>query len=99
MSKKNISSTANFQLLKDLLRKQKIEFDELSKKKSNEQLNPMKIKILNRVLIPLKEYFIDEACYNFLDILNADDFPTYSDVVLIISQYQTAISEYSSRRY
>ncbi len=45
----------------------------------------MKIKMANRVLEPLKELFKHEESHKFLDILNEDELPTNSDVVLIIS--------------
>lgn len=93
-TEKNIE---NYELLKDMLRAQKNEFDLLSKKKADEQLNPMKIKMANRVLEPLKRLFVHEESHKFLDALNENEMPTNSDVVLIISQYETAISEFRSR--
>ncbi|MFC1857507.1 hypothetical protein ACFL9U_05690 [Thermodesulfobacteriota bacterium] len=89
----------NYKLLKDMLRSQKKEFDILSKKKADEQLNPMKIKMANRVLEPLKELFKHEESHNFLDTLNEDEMPTNSDVVLIISQYETAVNGFKNRYY
>jgi len=89
----------NYKLLKDMLSAQKIEFDILSKKKADGQLNSMKIKMVNRVLEPLKELFKQEESYNFLDTLNEDEIPTNSDVVLIISQYETAINEFKNKYY
>jgi len=86
-------------LLKDILRAQKNEFDLLSKKKADGQLNPIKIKMANRVLEPLKKLFMHEESHKFLDTLNEDEMPTNSDVVLIISQYKTAIDEFRSRYY
>ncbi len=93
-TKQNIEK---YKLLKDMLHSQKNEFDLLSKKKADEQLNPMKIKMANRVLEPLKELFKHENSHNFLDTLNKDDMPTNSDVVLIISQYETAIIDFKNR--
>ena len=55
--------------------------------------------MLNRVLEPLKELFKHEDSHIFLDILNEDDIPTTSDVVLIISQYKTAIEEFKNKYY
>ncbi len=49
--------SVNNELLRDSKRK---EFDLLSKKKTTEQLNPLKIKIVNRVLEPLKELLKNE---------------------------------------
>jgi hypothetical protein len=95
-TEKNIE---DYELLKSMLHSQKNEFDLLSKKKADGQLNPMKIKMVNRVLEPLKELCKQEQSYKFLDTLNEDEMPTYSDVVLIISQYETALNEFSSKYY
>jgi len=95
-TEKNIE---DYELLKDMLYSQKKEFDLLSKKKADGQLNPMKIKIANRVLEPLKELFKNEESYKFLDTLDKDEMPTNSDVVLMICQYETAIHEFRIRYY
>ncbi len=95
-TEKNIEDYA---LLKDMLRSQKMEFDLLSKKKADGQLNPMKIKMVNRVLEPLKELFKQEQSHDFLYTLNEDEMPTNSDVVLIISQYETAIRDFKNQYY
>ena len=96
LTEKNIE---DYELLKDMLHSQKEEFDLLSKKKADGQLNPMKIKMVNRVLEPLKELFLHEASHKFLETLDQDEIPTNSDVVLIISQYESAIDNFRSRYY
>lgn len=95
-TEKNIE---DYELLKDILHSQKKEFYLLSKKKADGQLNPTKIKMVNRALEPLKELFKNEEVHKFLDTLNEDELPTNSDVVLIFSQYETAINEFKSRYY
>ena len=87
-TEKNIE---DYSLLKDMLYAQRQEFGLLSKKKSDGQLNKMKIKMVNRVLEPLNELLKNEPSHKFLDVLNEDDIPTNSDVVLIISQYEKAL--------
>lgn len=103
MAKKNILPTEkdieNYKLLKLMLESQRIEFNKLSSKKPTEQLNKTKIKMVNRVLEPLKELFKNEDSFQFLDILSEDDMPINSDVVLIISQYETAIEEFKNKYY
>lgn len=89
----------DYTLLIDMLRSQRKEFDLLSKKKANEQLNPMKIKMVNRVLEPLNEMFKQEETFIFLDTLKEEDMPTNSDVVLIISQYETAIIKFKVKYF
>ena len=95
-SEKNIE---DYELLKDMLHSQRKEFDLLSKKKADGQLNETKIKMVNRVLEPLKELFVKEKSHSFLDTVDEDAIPTYSDVVLIISQFETAIQEFENNYY
>ena len=95
-TEKNIE---DYSLLKDMLHAQRQEFDLLSKKKSDGQLNKMKIKMINRVLEPLNELLKNEPSHKFLDVLNEDDMPTNSDVVLIISQYEKALVDFKNKYY
>ena len=95
-TKKNIN---DYSLLKDMLDAQRQEFDLLSKKKSDGQLNKMKIKMVNRVLGPLNELLKSESSHKFLDTLSEDDMPTDSDVVLIISQYEKALSNFRDKYF
>lgn len=88
-----------FGLLKEMLQSQRKEFDPLSSKKPNEELNKMKIKMVNRVLEPLKKILEHEDSYQFLDTLTEDDIPTNSDVVLIISQYETGVQRFKDKYY
>ena len=88
-----------FELLQPLLRATYIELQELSKKKPESPLNGYKVKAINRVIEPIKELFKNEPTYNFLDILDSDDLPTNSDVVLILSQYQKSMEMFKSRHY
>jgi len=93
-SEKNIE---DYHLLVNMLLAQRREFYLLSKKKADGQLNPMKIKMVNRVLESLNKLFEREPSHNFLDKISEDEIPTNSDVVLIISQYETAIEEFEKK--
>jgi|SRR3972149_8230540 len=95
-TEKNIE---DYSLLKDMLHAQRQEFDLLSKKKSDGQLNKMKIKIVNRVIEPLNELLKNESSHKFLDIINENDMSTNSDVVLIISQYERALLNFKNKYY
>jgi hypothetical protein len=95
-TEKNIE---DYSLLQDMLRAQKHEFDLLSKKNSDGQLNKMKIKMVNRVLEPLNELLKNEPSHKFLDVLNEDEMPTNSDVVLIISQYEEALLKFQNKYF
>ena len=95
-TEKNI---ADYSLLTDMLYAQRQEFGLLSKKKSDGQLNKMKIKMVNRVLEPLNELLKNEPSHKFLDILSEVDMPTNSDVVLIISQYEKALLNFKNKYF
>ena len=95
-TEKNIE---DYSLLKDMLHAQRQEFDLLSKKKSDGQLNKMKIKMVNRVIEPLNELLKNESSHKFLDIINENDMSTNSDVVLIISQYERALLNFKNKYY
>lgn len=95
-TEKNIE---DYSLLKDMLHAQRQEFDLLSKKKSDGQLNKMKIKMVNRVIEPLNELLRNEPSHKFLDVLNEDEMPTNSDVVLIISQYEKALLNFKNKYF
>ncbi len=89
----------SYALLKDMLQAQRQEFDLLTKKKADGPLNKMKIKMINRVLEPLNELLKNEPAHQFLDILNEDEMPTNSDVVLIIGQYEKALKVFKNRYF
>ena len=92
-----------YQLLLPLLTATYNEIQELSKKKPESPLNPYKVKAINRILNPLKEILKNEDVFEFLDILDSDELPTNSDVILILSQYREAMDlfkkNYKWRKY
>lgn len=55
--------------------------------------------MVNRVLEPLNEILKHEKSHQFLEILDEDDLPTNSDVVLIFSQYRTALHGFRDKYY
>lgn len=98
----NLPSNAEvnqFLMLRELVTGLYNEMKDFTKKSANETLNEFKIKSLNRVLIPLKEVLKDQPTALFLDILDESSLPTNSDVVLILSQYLTAMQNYEDRYY
>ena len=73
------------------------EMRELSKKKADATLSKGKVKILNRILEDLKVILDDEPEAKYLDLLTDDDRPQNSDAVLVMVQYQKALSAFSNR--
>ena len=96
ISKENVDQ---YELLTPLLESAYKEMSELSKKKFDAPLNSYKVKVINRIIKPLKEILKSEAVVQFLDILDADDLPTNSDVVLILSQYIEATKLFYDKYY
>lgn len=88
-----------YELLNPLIHGIYNEFQDLSKKKPEAALNTYKVKVVNRVLEPIKELLANEEVIHFLDILDIDDLPTNSDVILILNQYLKALKMFYNKYY
>lgn len=71
----------------------------LSKKKPDATLNAGKVKLINRLLLDMKEMLDDEPANKYLDMLDDENLPQYSDVVLILSQFSAAMSAFHKKYY
>lgn len=106
--KENMEETdeEQFDLLAKLLGALYAEFSTLSKKQPDALTNAFKTNQVNRVLSPLKQMMAAEDSTRYLDLLlEADDGQangkgrsSYSDAVIIMSQYKTACDEFR-RKY
>ena len=99
MNKITQDAVNQYELLFPLLTGVYNEMQELSKKKPDTPLNTFKVKSINRILEPSKEMFKKENMYSFLDILDVDDIPTNSDVVLVLSQYMKSMNIFHNKYY
>jgi hypothetical protein len=90
---------STYEMLAKLLDSSFIELKEFSKKKPDELLNKFKVTSLNRILSPIKEVMRNEPTALFLDLLDEDTIPSYSDAVLIIAQFQAAMKQFRSVYY
>lgn len=88
-----------FEMLEKLLDASYDEMKELSKKKQDEVLNKFKVKLLNRVLSPIKEIMRNEPIAEYLDLLDEDTLPSNSDAVLMIVQFQSAMKQFKDTYY
>jgi hypothetical protein len=82
-----------------LLRAMYGEFKELSKKKPDDAVSKEKIKVVNRLLEKCREVLANEDSLSFLDLLDEDELPQHSDVVLMLSQYVAAMNQYRTAYY
>ncbi len=74
------------------------EVRDLSKKKPDAALNKGKVRILNNVLTDLKSILTKEPEGKYLELLDDDDVPQNSDAVLVMVQFEAALSAFH-RRY
>ena len=75
------------------------EFQELSKKKPDGALNKRKVEIVNRLLHDIHEILKGESTSAYLDLLDEDDLPQNSDVVLILGQTVAAMETFKDKYY
>lgn len=90
---------SDYVIMTPLLNSLYSEFQELSKKKSQEVLNEKKVKLVNRLLTPILEILKDEPTRPFLDLLDDEDLPQNSDVILMLGQFQAAMKSFQLRHY
>lgn len=86
-----------FEMLEPMLASHLNEIREFSKKKQDAVLSNLKVKLINRVLIEIKEIFKDEPSNEFLDLLDDDMLPQNGDAVLILGQYKAAMEQFRSK--
>ncbi|MCH8226288.1 MAG: hypothetical protein IIC97_10510 [Chloroflexi bacterium] len=83
-----------------LLKAMYSEFKELSKRRPNDAVSVAKIKVVNRLLVKCHGIILeDEASVEYLDLLDEDNVPLNSDVVLMLSQFVVAMQEFNSNYY
>jgi len=75
------------------------EFQEFSKKKQDGILNKRKVEIVNRLLGDVLAILDGEPTRAYLDLLDEDDLPQNSDVVLILGQVVTAMEAFRGKYY
>lgn len=91
--------TEKFDLLLPLLNSLLAEMREFAKKKQDGVLNPMKVKLINRLLGDIKETLGSDGSIEYLDLLDEDSLPQNSDAVLILGQFQAAMNIFKSTYY
>jgi hypothetical protein len=73
------------------------ELRELAKKKPDGTLSKAKVALINRILTDIKEPFQKESGGKYLELLDDETLPQYSDVVLVIAQYATVLTQFQER--
>jgi hypothetical protein len=88
-----------YSIMLPLLKSMYNEFKELSKQKPDASISKSKILIVNRLLEKIRTVLDDQESIEFLDLLNEDDIPQASDVVIILSQYVAAMVAFKEKYF
>ena len=75
------------------------EMGELSKKKQDGIVNTLKIRNINRLLKDLKGILEKDPSRDYVELLDEEELPQNSDVVLLLSQWEAALQQYKHRHY
>ena len=75
------------------------ELKALGMKKPADTLSASKVKFINRILVDIKEFTKDEPEGKYLDLLDDEALPQYSDAILILSQYEGALHGFHERHH
>lgn len=73
------------------------ELKEISKKKPDAVVSKFKVSQVNRVLEVAKKLLSQEPEHYYLDLLEDEDLPQVSDIVIVMSQYKGALTAYKER--
>lgn len=100
----------HFDMLRDLFTEMYSEINEIKKKKPDGVVNAFKVERINRVLKPLHELMKDEPYFSYLELVpeptversgrsTVEAGLTYSDVMLILSQYKGAMGRFFQKYF
>lgn len=75
------------------------ELKDLGKKKPDATLSTSKVKMLNRVLTDVAACLEGAPDHKYLELLDDEALPQYSDAILMLSQYDGALKAFRERHY
>jgi hypothetical protein len=73
------------------------EVRELSRKKPDATMSPAKVKLINRVLTDLLSFLKEQPEGKYLEELDSETLPQVSDAVLMMVQFDTALTKFKNR--
>lgn len=90
---------ATYQRLVPMLEAAHHEMSELSRKKPDGIVNSLKIRNINRLLTELQKLLANDPSRDYVELLEEDALPQNSDVVLLLSQWHSALMQFKERYY
>lgn len=94
-----IGKAAGYERLMPLLETMLKDFQDLAKKKSDGVLNRAKILAVNALLKDVFAVIQSEENAKYLKLLEEDDVPQYSDVVILLGQTVAAMGVFHDKFY
>lgn len=88
---------AKFKMLAPMLHSLLTETRELSKKKPDGTLNQLKVTTINRILKDLKTLLGKDSSIMYLDLLDSETLPQNSDAVIILGQFEAAMTQFQEK--
>ncbi len=85
--------------LMPLLRAMFRDFQDLSKKKPDGVLNKQKMLAVNRLMTDVISIVGDESNRVYIDVLDEDDVPQYTDVVILLGQTVAVMETFHDKYY
>jgi hypothetical protein len=73
------------------------EIRELSKRKQDGILSPLKVTQINRVLVDLRRALGEDPSTRYLDLLDDDTLPQNSDAVIVLAQWESAVDQFKDK--
>ena len=75
------------------------ELKALGTKKPSDTLSASKVSIINRLLQDIRSNMEGEPEHKYLDLLDDESLPQYSDAILILSQYEGTLKGFKARHH
>jgi len=91
--------TALYESVKDIFDSVFSELQGMAKKKPDGTLSKTKIIHLNRILTDIKLIFDGYPEAKYLDLLDDDELPQFSDALLILAQYNGALKSFHNKHW
>lgn len=91
--------TDKFEMVQPMLEAAHKEMGELSKKKQDGVLNPLKVRYINRLLLKAQEALAEDPSREFVELLDEDPLPQNSDAVFVLGQWLAAMTQFRGRHF
>ncbi len=75
------------------------EMKELTKPKPDETISELKTKSLNKLFVNIRKLLKKEPSAGLLDLLDKNNLPTYSDAIIVLVQYRSAMTHFMNNYY